>query len=149
LIKTFENLATKYIKHENALVICAITMANDPGVSTTSNIIKKCKAEKRTIGVLTMPDRLQQGKAHDDYDAIFNGKKYVLPRGYFVTKQPGPTFVQKPGKDYHRQAREQERSFFDTDSYWTGQWKEFRDRCGTEAIQSYLSQEFARFILKR
>lgn len=89
MIKTFENLATKYIKHENALVICAITMANDPGVSTTSNIIKKSKAEKRTISVLTMPDRLQQGKAHDDYDAIFHGKKYILPRGYFVTKQPG------------------------------------------------------------
>jgi hypothetical protein len=41
LIKLFENLAAKYIKHENALIILAMTMTNDPGLSKTSAIIEK------------------------------------------------------------------------------------------------------------
>lgn len=147
LIKVFENLAAKYIKHENALIILAMTMANDPGLSKTSAIIEKYKAEKRTIGVLTMPDRLQKGSTHMDFDAILRGTNHALPRGYFVTKQPGPEFV--PRIDYHLQAREDEDAFFDSDPLFTGEWREFRDRCGTTAIQTYLSQEFARLIAQR
>jgi GTPase SAR1 family protein len=147
LIKVFENLAEKYIKHENALIILAMTMANDPGLSKTSALIEKYKAEKRTIGVLTMPDRLQKGSTHMDFDAILRGKEHPLPRGYFVTKQPGPDFV--PRIDYHLQAREDEDAFFDSDPLFTGEWREFRDRCCTTAIQTYLSQEFARLIAQR
>jgi hypothetical protein len=148
LIKVFENLAEKYIKHENALVICAMTMQNDPGLSKTSAIIKEVKAEKRCVGVLTMPDRLQEGSTHLDYDAILRGQAYALPRGYFVTKQPGPNF-QLHQHDYHAQARQEEEDFFNTDLRWTGEWLQFRDRCGTVAIQEYLSQEFANQIIRR
>jgi GTPase SAR1 family protein len=152
LIKVFENLAEKYIKHENALIILAMTMANDPGLSKTSAIIDQHKAEKRTIGVLTMPDRLQKGSTHMDFDAILKGTKHPLPRGYFVTKQPGPEFVPRmvvPRMDYHAQAREEEAAFFDSDPLWNGDWSGYRDRCGTTAIQTYLSQEFARLIAQR
>lgn len=147
LIKVFENLAAKYIKHENALIVLAMTMANDPGLSRTSAIIEKYKAEKRTIGVLTMPDRLQRGSTHMDFDAILKGAKHPLPKGYFVTKQPGPEFV--PYMDYHAQAREEEGIYFDSKPPWTGEWRGFRDRCGTAAIQTYLFQEFARLIAHR
>ena len=90
LIKVFENLATEYIMRPNALVICAMTMQNDPGLSRTSAIINQLKAEKRCIGVLTMPDRLQEGSIHVDFDKILRGQAHVLPGGYYVTKQPGP-----------------------------------------------------------
>jgi len=148
LIKVFENLAGKYIKHENALIICAITMQNDPGLSRTAALIGELKAERRTIGVLTMPDRLQDGSTHKDYDAILKGTAHVLPHGYFVTKQPGPGFVQNRS-DYHQQARDEEDHYFDHDERWTGEWSEYRERCGTAAIQKYLSQEFARMIVYR
>lgn len=145
LIKVFENLAAKYIKKQNALIICAITMSADPGTSRASAIIGQHKAENRTIGVLTMPDRLSKGSTHMDYDSILRGKTHILPRGYFVTKQPDNNF--KPEEfDYHVQAREEEESFFNSDSRWTGEWQDFRHRCGTRAIQTYLSQEFARLI---
>jgi hypothetical protein len=147
LVKVFENLAAKYINHENALIIKAMTMASDPGLSKTSGIIDEKRAGKRTIGVLTMPDRLQKGAIHTDFDAILKGTQHPLPRGYFVTKQPGPDFV--PRGDYHATAREEEAAFFDSDPLWSGEWACYRDRCGTAAIQSYLSQEFARMIAQR
>jgi hypothetical protein len=147
LIKVFENLATKYIRHENALIICAVTMKIDPGLSRTSFIIGQCRAERRCVGVLTMPDRLEIG-SQNDYDDILHRRAHILPRGYFVTKQPGADFQLK-GNDYHAQAREEEQIFFDTDPRWSGDWSEFRERCGTAALQAYLSQELAKLILRR
>jgi hypothetical protein len=86
---------------------------------------------------------------HTDYDKILRGRIHVLPKGYFVTKQPGPDFRVHHGADYHAQAREEEDAFFNTDSRWAGDWNEFKDRCGTTAIQNHLSQEFAKQIAKR
>lgn len=149
LVKVFRFLAEKYINHKNALVICAMAMHNDPGVSNTVKIIKDLKAEKRCIGVLTKPDRLQAGS--HDYDALLRGKAYDWPGlGYFVTKQPGPDFQHREG-DYHAQARREEDEFFNTDTRWQADWADFRasGRCGTAAIQKYLSEQFANQIIKR
>lgn len=147
LIKVFELLARKYISHENALIICAMTMGNDPGNSNARNLLDDAKADKRSIGVLTMPDLLQEGSRHLDYDRILKGESYAFPRGYYVTKQPDQTF--RPGTvDYHVKAREEEEAFFDNNARWTGDWAKYRHRCGTKAIQGYLSQEFARLISK-
>ena len=148
LIKVFENLAAKYIKKQNALVICAIQMAADPGLSRTSAIIEQYKAESRTIGVLTKADLLPEGSTHLDYDSILKGKTHILPRGYFITKQPGDKFRQTKS-DFHEQAREEEELYFDNDPRWTGEWQDHRERCGTRAIQTYLSQQFARLIANR
>jgi hypothetical protein len=144
LIDTFENLTAKYIQHKNALVICALTMATDPASSKTSSLIRKYHAQDRTIGVLTKPDLLQKG-SNLDFDKILKGDAYKLRRGYFITKQPGATFKPR-STDYHIQARAEEAEYFSSDPRWTGDWLEFKDRCGTPALQTYLSQEFARLI---
>ena len=149
LIQVFDFLTEKYIKHENALVICAITMANDPGSSKSSAIIRDFKADKRCIGVLTMPDRLAGGSTHQDFDDILRGKTYVFPHGYHVTKQPGPDFQLRPGYDYHAQAREEEEDFFQSDPRWSGEWSSFQSRCGTGALQKRLSDLLALQIFQR
>lgn len=149
LVTVFERLATKYIMHQNALIICTMTMQSDPGLSKTNAIIGELKADKRCVGVLTMPDRLQEGSTHSDFDKILRGEIHVFPKGYFVTKQPGPDFRPRPSADYHAQAREEEKSFFSSDARWTGEWAKYQDRCGTAAIQNYLSLEFANQIAKR
>jgi GTPase SAR1 family protein len=151
LVEVFQQLTAKYIAHPNALIICTITMANDPGLSATRAIIMTKKASDRCIGVLTMPDRLQDREsAHQDYDNILHGKTFVLPLGYFVTKQPGPG-SKINGPNYHTLAGLEEEKFFDTDPLWgpDGQWAQFRDRCGTKAIQRYVSKQFAAKILER
>lgn len=153
LVKVFKSLTKKYIMHPNAIVICTITMANDPGLSATKALISECKAENKCIGVLTMPDRLQGEATHKDYDSILRQQKWVLPRGYFVTKQPGPNSKLSSmgtNANYHAQARREEEEFFNH-SHWGegGSWAEFRNRCGTETIQNYLSKEFANQIFRR
>ncbi|KAG9233017.1 P-loop containing nucleoside triphosphate hydrolase protein [Amylocarpus encephaloides] len=155
LVVAFKKLTQKYISHPKALIICAISMSNDPGNSYTKRIIQEAKASKaedRCIGVLTMPDLVQN--ANSDYTGIFHPdqklRKFVLKHGYFVTKQPGPS-AQPPSQHYHEHAREVEDGFFATNSYWEdteGIWAHFKPRCGTQAIQSYLSAQFARLILE-
>lgn len=124
-----------------------MAMQNDPSNGKTLAIVEKYNAEKRTIGVMTMPDRLQGDNV--DWDAVWRGQAHPLDRGYFATKQPGPDFVSRDGVDFHTQAREEETGYFDTDSRWTGLWRPYRHRCGTGAIQEYLSQEFACLIAER
>lgn len=151
LVKVFENLTLKYIKHKNALIICTITMQNDPGLSRTKAIIGQNKAEDRCIGVLTMPDRLQQSdSAHRDYDNILKKRAFCLPLGYFVTKQPGANEKLDP-TNYHAEARQKEEAFFGTDPLWRegGVWGNFRSQFGTAAIQKYLSKQFASLIWNR
>ncbi|KAH6679785.1 P-loop containing nucleoside triphosphate hydrolase protein [Halenospora varia] len=144
-VPAFENLAEKYIKHENAIILCAIPMSGDPGNSKSSALISKNKARNRCIGVLTMPDLLPSS-GPSEYDGLLEGKTYILPRGYFVTKQPGDDFELQPGADYHVQARQEEADFFETNRRWRNEWSTFRSQCGVDAIQNKLSQEMAQRI---
>ncbi|KAJ5051665.1 uncharacterized protein L3040_001440 [Drepanopeziza brunnea f. sp. 'multigermtubi'] len=151
LVEVFDNMTEKYIKHENGLIICTMSMHIDPGNSKTKGFIERyADTDERCIGVLTMPDRMQDGKAHSDYTSIFEKSKYVLsPHGYFVTKQPGPDF-EASGDKYHSTAREEEDRYFETAPLWKsgGEWHRYRNRCGTKTIQEYLSKAFAQQILK-
>ncbi|CAG8951152.1 hypothetical protein HYFRA_00007898 [Hymenoscyphus fraxineus] len=150
--KFCENLTMKYVRHERALIICAMSMHNDPAVSVTKEVINRCKANDRCVGVLTMPDRMQ-GVYHQDYNDLFDKKAYVLPYGYFVTKQPGvdSLLLKAPmTSDYHRRALLEEEQFFDQSRLYgsNGIWSHFRSRCGTSTIQEFLSKEFVQMILR-
>jgi len=153
LVKVFDELTVKYIKHESAIIICTRTMSSDAGLSKANRLIRIHKAEHKCVGVLTMPDRLQgTAKSHTDFDGIFRGTQHKLHRGHYVTKQPGPdSSLDRKANDYHILARQEEEAFFDESPHWGpgGEWEEFRDRCGTAVIQRYLSKEFARQILAR
>lgn len=124
--KVIENLAIKYIKRPNALIIWTLAMKSDPSTSSTGKVIQDCKASSRCIGVLTNPDHV--AVRHVEYEKILQGKAHVVGHGYFVTKQPGEDFDLQ-GPDYHAQARQEESHFFDSEYLWTGDWKEFRPRC--------------------
>lgn len=143
LVKVIENLAVEYISRQNALIIWTLAMKTDPSNSETGNIIAKCKALQRTIGVLTNPDHV--AVRHVEYEKVLQGYSHIVGHGYFVTKQPGEDST-LDGPDYHAQARKEEETFFDTNSLWREDWFQFRDRCGTTIIQKYLSQELAKRI---
>lgn len=138
------NLAIKYIKKPNALIIWTLAMKTDPSNSSTGKVIQDCKASSRTIGVLTNPDHLRA--RHIDYEKILNGTAHVVGHGYFVTKQPGED-ANIEGPHYHALAREQEREFFNT-GLWQGEWSQFQKRCGTTIIQEFLSIKLSEEILK-
>jgi hypothetical protein len=146
LAKVIENLAIRYIQRPGALIIWTLAMKTDPSNSSTGRVIQDCNAGDRCIGVLTNPDHVQV--RHVEYEKILRNQAHIVGHGYFVTRQPGDTFdLHAP--NYHARGREEEIEFFDSDPLWTGDWRQFRDRCGSLAIQKYLSQEFAKEISKR
>jgi hypothetical protein len=153
LVKVFDDLTVKYIKHDQAIIICTRTMSSDAALSKAMGLIRKHKAERKCVGVLTMPDRLQgTAKSHTDFDGIFRGTLHKLHLGHYVTRQPGPTStLDRRADNYHALAREEEEYFFDNSPHWGagGDWEEFRDRCGTFVIQNLLSKLFAQQTLRR
>jgi hypothetical protein len=68
----------------------------------------------RTIGVLTKPDTLQEGE-HKTWLDVLEGYRHPLKHGYFVTKQPGPTDLEK-GTTFDK-ARKEEKAFFEK-GFW-------------------------------
>ncbi len=148
LVKVIENLAAKYIRHPQALIICALPMSADPATSRTAKVIADLNAESRCIGVLTKADQLQDVQAHTDFEAMLRGQEHVVSHGYFVTKLPGQT-VNRFDEQYHVKARLAEDRFFATQSPWADDWSEFRDRFGTSNLAHALSQKFAAQIVER
>jgi GTP-binding protein EngB required for normal cell division len=141
----FRTMTRQYVRHEKSLIICAMAMHIDPQSSTARLLIRQEKAEHRCIGVLTNTDRVTDVS---EYTEILQGHEYKLKHGYFVTRQPGPDWKKPPGPQYHESAREYEKRFFEESGFWRegGEWACFRDRCGTEVIQKYLSKTFVDLI---
>lgn len=153
LVKVVENLAKKYIKHQQALVIHALPMSADPTTSRAGKVIRDLKAENRTIGVLTKADCLQLGHSDAQFKELLEGGAHKVEHGYFVTKQlQASSDSASPCRDggYHAKSRQIEEEFFDGKYPWSDAgWKGFRNRCGTENLQRALSQKFAAQIIAR
>lgn len=144
LSRVIENLAIKYIQRPNALIIWTLAMKTDPSNSSTGKVIQDCRATDRTVGVLTNPDHVYS--RHVEYENILQGNAHVVKHGYFVTRQPGENSSIPANDNYHAEARRQEMQFFHSEGLWKGEWKEFLPRCGTTAIQKFLSLELAKQI---
>jgi hypothetical protein len=148
LVKVIENLAMKYIRRPQALIICALPMSADAATSRTSKVIADCKAAERCIGVLTKADQLQEGQSYAEFETILKGLSYELGHGYYVTKLPGQSRVLYD-EHYHANARVAEEHFFASQSPWADNWVEFRSRFGTSNLAQALSQKFAGKIAER
>ncbi|TGO06969.1 hypothetical protein BTUL_0366g00010 [Botrytis tulipae] len=139
LVNVFENLAIKYIKEPNTLIIFAMSMTVDPVLSRAKKVIEDQDATKRCVGVLTKPDTLADKTGNADFENILSGKEHRLGHGWLVTKQPGQEFRADESK-YHEDARKEEENFFKTDQLWNGAWSEYKNKCGTSRIQTVLSE---------
>lgn len=153
LVKVVENLAKKYIKHQQALVIHALPMSADPTTSRAGKVIRDLKAENRTLGVLTKADCLQIGHSDAQFKELLDGRTHKVQHGYFVTKQmqtlKGSAPPSRDG-EYHAKSKQSEEAFFEETYPWSDvEWKGYRNRCGTENLQRALSQKFANQIIER
>ncbi|OBT74754.1 hypothetical protein VF21_06631 [Pseudogymnoascus sp. 05NY08] len=150
LVKVVENLAKKYIKHQQALVIHALPMSADPTTSRAGKVIRDLKAENRTLGVLTKADCLQVGHSDAQFKELLDGHTHRVEHGYYVTKQMQTSsasgYSTRDG-GYHARSRQSEEGFFDSELPWSKEWNGYRNRCGTENLQRALSQKFAAQII--
>ena len=59
LVDLVKNLVKEYIQADNSINLLTLPMTDDPANSSASKLIRDEKAEARTVGVLTKPDRVR------------------------------------------------------------------------------------------
>ncbi|KAF2760379.1 hypothetical protein EJ05DRAFT_282772 [Pseudovirgaria hyperparasitica] len=143
LPKVVQNLVKDYITPKNTVILLACSMEGDIANSNASSLLRKIRAENRTVGILTKPDRLPKGDPVDLWQAILAGRKYPLKHAYYVTKQPSQaemSFVD------HAQARRDEEHFFESEQPWCTELASFSAQFGTRKLQERLSALLASTI---
>ena len=117
-------------------------MTDDPANSTAFDLVRKVKAEARTVGVLTKPDRVQQSESFEQWVDVLSGRKFKLGFGYHVIKNnPDPEID-------HATARQEEREFFQG-TLWTTNLSQYAARFGTLQLQTALSHKLTAQIRAR
>ena len=143
LVDLVKNLVKTYVFSNNSINLLALAMTDDPANSSASQLIRQLKAEPRTIGCLTKPDRLQEGESLEQWTQILRGERFQLGFGYYVIKNdPDPSVD-------HGTARARESDFFVNKSPWTTVLASSSHRFGTEVLQTALSQRLTSEIQKR
>ncbi|KAF3491336.1 dynamin family protein [Arthroderma uncinatum] len=141
LVTLVENLVKEYIRAQNCIVLLTLPMTDDATNSSAARIIRDIPgARKRTLGVLTKPDRveLKNGNEYDQWREILRGEKFSTGHGYYVVQNnPDPRVD-------HATAREEELHFF-SHPPWQTELVEYNDRFGTRRLQAALS----RLLLKQ
>ena len=135
LVDLVRNLVKEYIKADNCINLLTLPMTDDPANSSASMILRKEKAESRTVGVLTKPDRVQEVESVEQWVQILNGDRFHLGHGYYVVKNNPDIRVD------HTTARAQERQFFESHAPWNSTLKQYEKIFGTVQLQAALSCE--------
>ena len=137
------NLVKEYVQTQDSINLLAMPMTDDTANCSTFQLIRDLKAEPRTMGCLTKPDRLQEGESMKQWIDILKGERYPLGLGYFVIKNnPDPSVD-------HAAARVEEATFFDNTEPWATLLRSHNPRFGASLLQTELSQLLTAQIQKR
>lgn len=143
LVKLVANLVKSYIRNESCLNLLAMPMTDDAANCTASKLVQELNAQNRTIGVLTKPDRVQEGEGLAQWIDILNDKKFKLGHGYYVVKNnPDPRVS-------HSVARQEEDQFFAETDPWARTLSSHSERFGTLKLQEVLSERLTAQIRTR
>ena len=147
LVILVKNLVLEYIKSQTCVILLALPMTEDPANSMALDLIRKAKAESRTLGVLTKPDRVQEGESLSQWIEILEGRSFRLGFDYHIVKNNPDPYVD------HTTARAEETSFFSETKPWNTDLYRYSNRFGTLRLQTFLSQKLtaqikARFVVK-
>jgi hypothetical protein len=97
---------------------------------------------RRTLGVLTKPDRIEEGVFHI-WKPILEGTEQKLTHGYYVVKNPDPTQISKMT---HEQARKAERHYFEHNKKWSLLGSAVKSRLGSAKLANRLSSLLEQMI---
>ncbi|KZO95020.1 hypothetical protein CALVIDRAFT_483385 [Calocera viscosa TUFC12733] len=139
LVDLIKSMVREYISDPSALILCTITMKDDPENQAALREAKAADPEgKRTIGVLTKPDTLQSEEEALWISVLNNEGRHRLNLGYYITKQPTQAEVQQ-GISFDT-ARKNEVCFFETVEIWRDLPIDVQQNVGTPRLTSALSQ---------
>ncbi|CAE6452553.1 unnamed protein product [Rhizoctonia solani] len=146
-IELVKRLVTSYIKKESCIILLTVTCETDFENQGARSLAKQHDPDgKRTIGVLTKPDRIERGE-EQKWLAFIRGETEVLSKGWFCVKQPSPSELEE--KLSWSEARQREQEFFSTGHPWATQSLPVRQHFGTARLTTRLSEILSDLIQNR
>ncbi|KAJ3560537.1 hypothetical protein NP233_g10774 [Leucocoprinus birnbaumii] len=146
-IQLVENLVTTYIKRHNCIILLTVACETDFENQGAHHLAKKFDPEgKRTIGVLTKPDRIAAGDEQDWLKFIRNERE-SLQNNWFCVKQPASNELKQNWT--WEQARRREDDFFSGTSPWNELEPMYARYLRTRNLVERCSQVLSDLIAKR
>ncbi|KAF5355093.1 hypothetical protein D9756_005579 [Leucocoprinus leucothites] len=146
-IKLVEGLVTAYIKRSNCIILLTVACETDFENQGAHQLAKQYDPEgKRTIGVLTKPDRIPTGEEQNWLQFIRNEKE-PLQNNWYCVKQPSSNDLKQNWT--WEQARQKEDEFFLGTSPWNEIEPLYARYLRTKNLVERLSQVLSELIAKR
>jgi hypothetical protein len=146
-IKLVTRLAETYISKPSCIILLAISCETDfENQGGGRLVLKNNDMKRRTIGVLTKPDRCEPGNEYR-WTAILKGQETPLDNGWFCVKQPDSLQL-RAGISWE-DARASEAEFFNHTDPWKAIQGSLRNRLGSEALTKHLSILLSNLVSQR
>ncbi|PCH35504.1 hypothetical protein WOLCODRAFT_145834 [Wolfiporia cocos MD-104 SS10] len=146
-IDLVKSLVTTYVSRPSCIILLTVACETDFENQGAHNLTKLHDPEgKRTIGVLTKPDRIPPGE-EDRWIRFIKNEYEALDNGWFSVKQPDSRAL-AAGISW-ADARKQEKEYFSSTSPWSELGFEFQNRLGTANLTHCLSNILTDLIAKR
>ncbi|KAF8600340.1 P-loop containing nucleoside triphosphate hydrolase protein [Ceratobasidium sp. AG-I] len=140
-------MITSYIKKPSCIILLTVTCETDFENQGAMKLAKEFDPQgKRTIGVLTKPDRIEPGE-EEKWLSFVRGETEALQKGWFCVKQPSPAELSE--RLTWKEARRREEAFFTTKEPWCFQDVSTRSRFGTARLTNQLSDILSKLISDR
>ncbi|KAJ6529313.1 P-loop containing nucleoside triphosphate hydrolase protein [Mycena capillaripes] len=146
-IAMVESLVTSYISKPNCIILLTVACETDFENQGAHHLTKKHDPEgKRTIGVLTKPDRIPHGD-EENWLALIRNERDALENNWYCVKQPSSQDL-KQGITWSA-ARAREVEFFSSKSPWCELDSMHQPYLGTSNLVHRLSSILSDLISKR
>ncbi|KIK36073.1 hypothetical protein CY34DRAFT_544266 [Suillus luteus UH-Slu-Lm8-n1] len=146
-IDLVKGLVTSYIEKPSCVILLTVTCETDFENQGAHHLTKQYDPEgKRTVGVLTKPDRIPAGEESTWLKFIRNEQEPLVNHWYCV-KQPGSQTL-KNGISW-AEARKQENDFFALTQPWSTVESQYQKFMRTSNLTERLSTILSELIAKR
>ncbi|KAK0479205.1 P-loop containing nucleoside triphosphate hydrolase protein [Armillaria novae-zelandiae] len=146
-INLVKSLVETYISKPSCLILLTVACETDFENQGAHHLAKMHDADgKRTIGVLTKPDRIPQGEEQGWLDFIRNEKE-PLDNNWYCVKQPSSTDIKR--NITWAEARKRESEFFSLTAPWVDLEPIYHQYLGTNHLVERLSATLSDLISKR
>ncbi|KAJ7443601.1 P-loop containing nucleoside triphosphate hydrolase protein [Mycena galericulata] len=146
-IEMVENLVSAYISKPSTIVLLTIACETDFENQGAHHLTKKHDPEgKRTIGVLTKPDRISPGD-EERWLPLIRNEEEILENNWYCVKQPSSQDLKK-GTTWD-DARARENEFFASTPPWSNLEPMYQKYLRTSNLVARLSSILSDLISKR
>ncbi|KAG6887851.1 hypothetical protein C0995_012216 [Termitomyces sp. Mi166 len=146
-IDLVKSLVTTYIKRPSCIILLTVACETDFQNQGAQEIAKLYDPEgKRTVGVLTKPDRIPTGE-EQNWISILRNEKEPLENGWYCVKQPSSADI-AAGMTWEK-ARKREDEFFASTAVWSDLDEMYKRYLRTRNLVERLSALLSDLISKR